>query len=221
MQPWPATGVRKTEQMSALTKPAIEELAQRGRGRPRDEDARERILQAALEILEDTCFVNATADAIAERAGASKATIYRWWPNKAAVFIEALREATALELPFPDTGDLDQDVRLQLQNFVRLLTGRRGRAFKAFIAAAQSDPGVAAAFRELWIEPRRAQAKAVLARHQQEGHLPAETDLEVFIDSVYGPFYFRLMMGHRPLTPDFADSIADLALQSLSQDLHS
>ncbi len=207
--------------MSGLTKQTVEELTPRGRGRPRDEDARERILQAALEILENTCFVNATAEAIAERAGASKATIYRWWPNKAAVFIEALREATALELPFPDMGDLQQDIRVQLRNFVTLLTGCRGRAFKAFIAAAQSDPDVAEAFRTVWIEPRRAQAKEVLTRHQQEGRLPVSTDLEVFIDSLYGPFYFRLMMGHRPLTPAFADAVADMALKRLGYNLRS
>ncbi len=202
--------------MSALTKSAIEEqLMPRGRGRPRDEEARARILQAALEILEETCFVNATADAIAERAGASKATIYRWWPNKAAVFIEALREATAQELPFPDTGNLREDICLQLENFEKLLTGPRGRAFKAFIAAAQGDPEVAEAFRTLWIEPRRAHAKEVLERHQREGRLPSATDLEVFIDLLYGPFYFRLMMGHRPLTPAFADSVAEMALRSL------
>lgn len=202
--------------MSTLTKETEADLAPRGRGRPRDEDARGRILQAALEILEHTCFVNATADAIAERAGASKATIYRWWPNKAAVFIEALREATAVELPFPDTRDFEKDVRLQLQNFVKLLTGRRGRTFRAFIAAAQSDPEVAEAFRALWIEPRRAQAKAVLRRHQQEGRLAAGIDLEVFIDLLYGPFYFRLLTGHRPLTPAFADSIADMALREIA-----
>jgi AcrR family transcriptional regulator len=202
--------------MSTLTKEAEADLARRGRGRPRDEDARERILQAALAILEHTCFVNATTDAIAERAGASKATIYRWWPNKAAVFIEALREATAVELPFPDTQDLEKDVRLQLQNFVKLLTGRRGRTFRAFIAAAQSDPEVAEAFRTLWIEPRRAQAKAVLRRHQQKGRLPGDIDLEVFIDLLYGPFYLRLLTGHRPLTSAFADSIADMALRQVA-----
>ena len=194
-----------------------EESNPRGRGRPRDEIARARILQAALEILESTCFVNATTDAIAERAGASKATIYRWWPNKEAVFIEALREATALELPFPDTGDLHEDVRLQLQNFVKLLTGPRGRTFKAFIAAAQSDRQVAEAFRNLWIEPRRAQTKAVLVRHQREGRLAASTDLEAFIDMLYGPFYLRLMTGHRPLTAALANQIAQLALNQLSQ----
>ncbi len=204
--------------MSTLVKTPDEDLTPRGRGRPRDEIARTRILQAALEVLENTCFVNATTDAIAERAGASKATIYRWWPNKEAVFIEALREATALELPFPNTGNLHEDVRRQLQNFVKLLTGPRGRTFKAFIAAAQSDEQVAEAFRKLWIEPRRAQAKAVLLEHQRAGRLAQSTDLEAFIDMLYGPFYLRLMAGHRPLTVGLANQIAEMSLSPLSQD---
>lgn len=210
-------GSRRLSQMSTLTKSPAEDASPRGRGRPRDGIVRARILQAALKVLESTCFVNATTDAIAERAGASKATIYRWWPNKEAVFIEALREATAQELPLPDTGDLQQDVRVQLQNFVKLLTGPRGRTFKAFIAAAQSDEQVAEAFRKLWIEPRRAQTKAVLVRHQLEGRLGSSTDLEAFMDMLYGPFYFRLMAGHRPLTAAMANQVAEMALDQLSR----
>ena len=202
--------------MPTLTKEITEDAAQRGRGRPRDEEARTRILDAAMQVLENTCFNNATVDAIAERAGASKATIYRWWPNKAAVFIEALREATAVELPFPDTGDLRVDVHQQLQNFVKLLTGRRGRTFKAFIAAAQSDPDVAEAFRELWIKPRRAVTKVVLERHREAGRLAAQIDLEVALDLLYGPFYFRLMSGHGTLTVAYADKVAEHALQILA-----
>jgi AcrR family transcriptional regulator len=194
----------------------LDDLTPRGRGRPRDEEARSRILQAALAILEDTCFANTTTDAIAERAGASKATIYRWWPNKEAVFIEALREAAAQELPFPDTGDLREDIRRQLHNFVKLLTGRRGRTLRAFIAAAQSDPAVAEAYRNLWIKPRRAQAKEALERHQRAGRLSRKVDLEAFIDVLYGPFYFRLLADHRPLTPALADEVTDMVLRGVS-----
>jgi AcrR family transcriptional regulator len=207
--------------MPTLIKASIDEAVNRGRGRPRDEDARNRILQAAIEILESNCFLNATADAIAERAGASKATIYRWWPSKEAVFIEALREATAQEMPFPDTGDLREDIRQQLQNFVKLLTGPRGRTFKAFIAAAQSDPEVAEAFRNLWIKPRRAQTKAALERHQHEGRLSKEVDLEVFIDLLYGPFYLRLMCGHGALTPALAGTLTDMAMRVASATLET
>jgi AcrR family transcriptional regulator len=165
--------------------------------------------------MEDTCFASTTCDAIAERAGASKATIYRWWPNKSAVLMEALREVVAQELPLPDTGDLREDIRVQLQNFVKLLNGRRGKTFKAFLAAAQSDPEVAESFRAVWMRPRRAQTMAVLARHQKEGRLAPEVNLEVVLDLIYGPFYLRLLTGNGALTTEFANGVAKLAYQAL------
>jgi AcrR family transcriptional regulator len=198
-----------------MIKVPVDELSQRGRGRPRDEVARVRILEAALEVLEEVGFSNATTDAIAERAGASKATIYRWWPNKAAVLIEALREQVAQEQPFPNTGDLRHDIHRQLLNFIGLLVSRRGRIFKAFIAAAQSDPEFAEAFRTLWIQPRRAEAKAVLEQHKLRGSLPKDVDLEVMLDVLYGPIYFRLLAHHAPLNEELAESITDLVVQGL------
>ena len=183
-----------------------DDFIQRGRGRPRDEEARSRILMAALQLLEEG-FLNTTTEAIAERAGASKATIYRWWPNKAAVLIEALREQVALENPFPDTGDLRGDIHEQLRKFIELLTSRRGRIFQAFIAAAQSDPEVAEAFRSVWIRPRREEAQRVLRKH-------TNFDPEVAMDLLYGPIYFRLLLGHAPLTPEFAAATADAVLHA-------
>lgn len=194
----------------------LEEGCQRGRGRPRDEEARARILQGALELLEESGYVNITTDSIAERAGASKSTIYRWWPNKAAVLLEALREAVAQETPFPDTGDLAEDIRIQLRNFVTLLTGPRGRSFAGFIEAAQSDPEIAESFRTVWVEPRRRQAKTVLRKHQESGSLGRDIDLGHLLDLLYGPFYFRLLAGHQPLCLAFADAIAELALQGVA-----
>jgi len=202
--------------MPTLIKDQIEENGTRGRGRPRCEVARKRLLEAALESLDEVGFANTTTDLIAERAGASKATIYRWWPTKEALLLEALRDVVAQELPFPDTGDLKEDVRRQLRNFVKLLTGRRGGVMRSFIAAAQNDTEVAAAFRNVWVIPRRAAAKTVLEKHQQEGRLPAEMDLELFMDVLYGPLYYRLLAGHGGLSPDYADEIAEFVLAGLA-----
>jgi AcrR family transcriptional regulator len=192
-----------------------EALFQRGRGRPRDEVARTRILGAALEVLQEVGYPNTTTDAIAERAGASKATIYRWWANKAAVVIEALRKQVDREAPFPDTGDLASDIHQQLQNFVHFLTGWRGRVFKAFMAAAQNDPAFAESFRADWILPRRAEAKAIFERHREHGRLRKDVDLELLLDAMYGPIYFRLLAGHAPLDSEFARAVGDLTLRSL------
>lgn len=202
----------KTSILAGL--PPEESTVQRGRGRPRDEDARARILVSALEVLEEVGFLNTTTEAIAEKAGASKATIYRWWPNKAAVLIEALREQVAHENPFPDTGDLHLDVHDQLRKFIELLTGPRGRIFQAFIAAAQSDAEVAEALRSVWIRPRREAAQDVLRKHIAAGELSPHTDLEVIMDMLYGPIYFRLLAGHAPLTIEFGSAVADSVLNA-------
>src|ERR1700683_939927 len=99
----------------------------KGPGRPRDEEVRKRILNSAAQLLQDRCFEEITVDAIAEHSGAGKATIYRWWPNKAAGLMEAFRGRIAEELPFPDTGYFRQDIRQQLQNFTEIIYwGSRG-----------------------------------------------------------------------------------------------
>ena len=193
------------------------EVVARGRGRPRDEFARERILEAALTELEESGFANATMEGIADRAGASKATVYRWWPNKAAVFIEAFREAVAPEIPFPETDCLANDIRKQLQNFARMLNGRGGRLLVAFVAAAQSDPEVAGALWSLWVGPRRKQAKEALERHRRRGDLRADVDADIALDIMYAPLYYRLMMGggNLSLSQAYAEKLARLALDAL------
>jgi len=188
---------------------------QRGPGRPRDEDVRARILLSAARLLEEAGFNNVTIEAIAEHAGASRATIYRWWPSKAAVLIEAFREAVASELPFPDTGSLDEDIRLQLLAFAAMLTGSRGRIFAAFLTGAQTEPEVADAFRKVWIAPRRAEAKRVLERHQRAGVLAADLDLDLAIEMMYAPLYYRLLTGCGALTKPYVEALARQVLEGL------
>ncbi len=187
----------------------------RGPGRPRCEMVRHRILESAAEILEEVGFANATVDGIAERAGASKATIYRWWPHKAAVLIEAFRESVAGELPFVVTGKLEVDITRQLAQFAAMLRGRKGRAFAAFIAGAQSDPDLAEAFRSFWIAPRREEAKVVLGHYVKTGDLPAGTDLDLAIEVMYAPLYYRLLTGYGPISDEHAECVARAVLHGL------
>jgi AcrR family transcriptional regulator len=188
----------------------------RGRGRPRDESARLRILKAALELMDETAFPQVTAEAIAERAGTSKATIYRWWPNKAAVVIEAFREAIAPELPLQDTGMLHEDLTTQVRNFARVLSGRGGRMLRSFLAASQSDPDVAAAFRSIWSDPRRREAKEMLRQKQASGQLRKDADLDLVLDSLYGPLYYRFLVKNEPPSQKYAEALADLVIQGLA-----
>jgi hypothetical protein len=101
-----------------------------------------------------------------------------------------------------------------LRNFIKLLTGRRGRIFKAFVAAAQNDPEVSEAFRSVWVRPRRTDAKAGLERYRGLS-LRHEVDLELLMDVLYGPLYYRLLVGHAPLTQKYVDALAELVLRSI------
>ena len=159
--------------------------AVKGPGRPRDAEARKRILDSAAQLLEDRCFDEISVDAIAEHSGAGKATVYRWWPNKSAVLIEAFRERIAEVLPFPDTGDFRQDVRQQLQNFTEILYwGRRGKVFRSFLAGALSDPDIAKAFREVWIRPRRAEARKLFEHAIELGVARADLDPDLAVEMI-------------------------------------
>ena len=190
--------------------------SERGRGRPRDEDARRRILRAALDLMNETGFAQVTAEAIAERAGAGKATVYRWWPNKAAVVIEAFREAISPELPLRDTGSLRRDLTAQACNFARVLSGPGGGMLRSFILAARSDPDVAVAYRSVWSDPRRAEAKEMLRRKQATGQLRKDIDLDLVLDSLYGPLYYRFLVKNRPPSQKYAAALAKLVIRGLA-----
>ncbi len=195
------------------TNEALEAPAKR-LGRPRDESARQRILDAALELVEEVGFAQVSTCAIAERAGVGKATVYRWWPNKAAVLIEAFREAVAPEVPFIETGSFEADIRLQVEKFARMLTGPKGRMLAAILAAAQNDADVAAALTDYWIAPRRAEASAALERRENWQEIRGSIDARLLLDMLYGPLYFRLLTG-LPLSPEYANEVAEFVLRAL------
>jgi AcrR family transcriptional regulator len=185
----------------------------KGPGRPRDEEVRKRILDSAAQLLEDRCIDQITVDAIAEQSGAGKATVYRWWPNKEAVLIEAFRERVSQELPFPDTGNFKQDVRQQLQNFAEIIYwGRRGKIFRSFIAGAQADPEIAKAFREIWIRPRRAEARKLFERYIAAGVARPDLDPDLAVEIVFAPLYYRLLTGWGEITRDYLDSLVDTVM---------
>ena len=178
-------------------------------GRPRSEGARRAILRAAGELLERDGFPAVTVEAIAARAGVSKTTVYRWWPNKAAVVMDGFLSAVSSELPFPRTGSARRDLTLHMRALVGALGGGRGRTVAALIAEAQHDPELAGALRSRWLSVRRAQIRGILERGIADGELREDLDLEVAVDALYGPIYYRLLAGHLPLGEGFADALAE------------
>ena len=187
------------------------------RGRPRSEKARKAILNAAAELLLARGLSAVSMDAVAERAGVSKATIYRWWPTKETLALDALYTEWATVGPSPrDTGSLRGDLRALLRPWARLTSSRPyGRVIAALITEAQTDPVFATEYRQRVVEPRRDQARAVFRRAIKRGEIPAGTKVEVALDLLYGSLYHRLLHGHAPLNDRFTQDVIDMALNGI------
>ncbi len=185
------------------------------RGRPRSEKARWAILLAAGELLERDGFAAVTMEKIAERAGVSKATIYRWWPNKAAVMTESFLELAIPDVSPVDTGSVREDLRLRLRGLAHVLAGRSGRFITVLIAESQTDSEMAEALRTHWIAARRRETRPLLRRGIDRGELRSDLDLEVAIDALYGPVYWRMLTGYAPLSDDFVDRLVEHVMVGL------
>ena len=184
-------------------------------GRPRSERSRRAIITAAGELLEEQGLRAMTVEGVARRAGVSKKTIYRWWPHKSVLALDAFYDdwSSAQEELMPDTGTLLDDLRLRARATVRLMTSERlGPTFAALLVEAQSDAALADAFREHVLEPLREQARAIFRRAIARGELRPDTDVEVAIDLFQGPLFLRLLYTHSALDEAFADAIAEMAL---------
>ena len=185
-------------------------------GRPRSERAHRAILQAANELLESEGFAAVTVEAIAERAGVSKATVYRWWPNRAAVVMDGFLSIVSSEVPFPHTGHAREDIRIHMRRLAEAFSGKIGSTVAALIAEGQSDPELAEALRSRWLSVRRAEAREILELGIERGELREDLDPEVAVDVLYGPIYYRMLVGHAPLDDDFADALADHVFAGLA-----
>jgi AcrR family transcriptional regulator len=187
------------------------------RGRPRSEKARTAVLDAAAELLLDRGLAAVSMDAVADRAGVSKATIYRWWPTKESLALDALYTGWAAARPQPrDTGSLRRDLLSLLRPWARLASSRPyGRVIAALLTEVQTDPAFAAEYRQRVVEPRRDQARAIVRRAVERGEIAADTKVEVVLDLLYGPLYHRLLHGHARLNDRFVGDVIDVVLDGI------
>lgn len=184
--------------------------------RPRSERAHRAILRAALRLCVEHGFANTSVDAIAKEAGVGKQTIYRWWPSKAAVVVEAIDEAAAGSAGFPDTGDIVADLRTQMADVARTLRSGEIAPYKEVIGAAQSDPAVAKTILDRLIAPRVEDCRIRLEQAQRQGQLRAGVDLEDMVELLYAPLYYRLLLHTRPITPGQVENILDLVFHGVT-----
>jgi AcrR family transcriptional regulator len=191
--------------------------AKRLPGRPRSEQARQAILRSTSQLLQRTGFAELSIEAIAAHAGVGKATVYRWWPDKGALVVDAFASSAEDQLHFPDSGSFYKDMSLQMNQFLAILRSRRGRIVSAVIAGGQSDPDLMEAFRERFLRPRRQEAYQTLRRGIERGELPRNLDLDLLLDVLYGAIYMRFLIGHGQLSEQYIADVCRLVLHGAAK----
>ncbi|MFB9327065.1 TetR/AcrR family transcriptional regulator [Paenibacillus aurantiacus] len=177
------------------------------RGRPRNMDTHDAILTASYDLLLECGFDAVTVEKIAERAKVSKATIYKWWPNKAAVVMDGFLFAATARLPVPDTGSVRSDMLAHATNMARFTRSREGVVLLEIIGEGQVDASLAEAFRTRYIQPRRLEFRGILEKGQQRGELPASLDAALITDMIYGSIFYRLLVSGDPVDDAYVEQL--------------
>src|SRR5271155_2698009 len=189
----------------------------RAPGRPRSEESRQSILRSTLKLLKQDGFPQLSIEAIAGDANVGKTTVYRWWPTKAALVADAFSASAEEELQFPNTGSVYKDMSLQMRRLIRIFRSERGKVVAAVLPGGQSDPELIEAYRDTFLWPRRRQAYQTLQRGVARGELPAGSDFDLILDSLYGPILMRFLIRHVKLEESFADEVCGLVLKGLER----
>ena len=180
----------------------------RGNRHGRSELARQAVLEAADDLLAERGFAGVTIEGIAARAGVAKQTIYRWWPSKVDVLLEAFTQDMAENLTPPDHGDLDRDLRDHLARVAAFLTDSDpGAVFRALAGQAQHDPELATRLRTDYLSQQRERDRLPLERAVHRGQLPHDLDLDLAVDQLVGPIYYRVLVTGEPATSEFTDHL--------------
>ncbi|MDF5730396.1 MAG: TetR/AcrR family transcriptional regulator [Rhizonema sp. PD38] len=184
--------------------------------RRRSERSHQAILKAAAELLEEKGYAGVCIEAIATRAGVGKQTIYRWWSSKATVIMEAYAAQAAPNVATPDTGTVKEDLcQILRQLFTILTTTTVGSAVAGLIAEAQTDSNVAEAFRDLFVADHREAARTILSRGIKSGELRPDLNLELVIDAIYGPIWYRLLLKHALLDDVCVEELVNLVMEGV------
>lgn len=186
------------------------------RGRPRSQEADHAILTATVDLLAERGLAAMSIEEVAARAGVGKTTIYRRWPSKGLLALDAFVDSFREEQPLPDTGTLRGDLLSALHAWVRAVTQTAmGPMLTGLIAEAQHDPELRGAWRDRVLEPLRQQHRVMLDRAIARDEIAASVDRDVVLDLFFGAAEHRLLLGHLPMTDEFIAQVVDVILAGL------
>ena len=181
---------------SARSNPTKTARPARSAGRPRSTDCDRSIRAATLELLVEHGFADLTIEGIAARAGCGKATVYRRWPSKAYLLLDAVAAALGGLRPGVSTGDTGPDLAAGVATLSRAFEGTLGETLPALVAELAGNPELSNAFIELVLAPRRASMAKVLRDGMARGEIRPDIDVEVVLDLLAAPLYYRAIFRH-------------------------
>ena len=184
-------------------------IAPRPRGRPRSEQARQEILETAYKLLRDKGFNAVGSHEIAQAAGVSSATLYRWWKSKEEILFDACFEHMRPILTIPETGSGLTRLRRYVLRASEFLVSEEGTVMAHVLTGTREDQRLRRMFLERYVNQRRQIQRAIIEDSIALGELKPTTDPELLIDMLSGPLFFRWLQGHAPLDKGFAKSIFD------------
>jgi AcrR family transcriptional regulator len=178
----------------------------------RGEAVRRKVLAATIASLIEDGYAATTVESIATRAGVHKTTIYRRWTTRERLVVEALAERVGADIPLPDTGAIEVDLRELARRFVRWATSADGSAMIATMVTAGAEGEEIARARRDFFASRFRQAAIVIDRAIAREEIPVGTTPASVLRMMLAPLYFRLLIVPEPLTEDAADEAAAIAL---------
>ena len=185
-------------------------------GRRRSERSHRAILEATQELLVERGYPAVSIEGIAARAGVGKQTIYRWWPSKAALVLEAYLAGEDAVPPPEPAGSTREDVRALLGWLVAVLAEPTGGGVVAgLVAELPHDADLAEGFRRDVVPARREAMLAALERGRERGEIRADADLELAVDELHGAVFYRLLLSGEPLDDAFVERLTDQVLAGL------
>lgn len=199
----------------------IETSTIKSQGRPRSQKCHRAIMEATIELLEDRSVRELSIEAIAKKAGVGKTTIYRWWPCKTAVVFDAFLEYMLPRTEYPERLSAIEALSEQVKMVIEAFSGKIGRIVAEILAEGQSDPERLAEYRERFLNDRRAAAAKVIEKGKKNGEFSTDLDTELAIDIMYGPIYYRLLVGHLPLDRNFSENLPKQVIKGLQNCIKS
>ncbi|WP_018635413.1 TetR/AcrR family transcriptional regulator [Parafrankia elaeagni] len=178
-------------------------------GRPRDESRDHTIRQAALELLAEHGYDGVTMDRVATRAKAGKATIYRRWPSKIALVMDALTQFTEQTMQVPDAGSLRNEMVTFLLSFVELAGSEQGRIMAEMVSEMPRNPELRSAVRERMWSQRRSSSESIVNRGIARGEVSPEADPTILIELGTALILQRLLITGDPVDRPFVEHIVD------------